>query len=340
MTTAIRIRRLIAYYGRILAVLALLASVAAFGLAYDSYQHPGVDRVTRTVDQQSFETTVLPSALVTGNTTLYRSGQRLENRSAYLTNASPVLTLQVTSTSSADRATIDHRLVLELRATLNDRAFWTRERVLTTDEGQTGGGPITSEATLDVREIRNRVQTVREEMGGIGSVGARIRVHAEYDTDRYEGALSDTAAMQITENAYWIDGGIGASRQETTTRTRRLVRSPNPVVYGGYGLLGLLTLAGGIGILITRRRGIDVEALEADIYRERYQEWISNGEFPTGADKRYVTINSLEDLVDIAIDCNKRVIFDDSLEVYAVADGDIVYYYSENNARLDSWLDL
>jgi hypothetical protein len=53
-----------------------------------------------------------------------------------------------------------------------------------------------------------------------------------------------------------------------------------------------------------------------------------------------VTINSLEDLVDIAIDCNKRVIFDDSLEVYAVADGDIVYYYSENNQRLDSWLDL
>jgi hypothetical protein len=340
MTTAIRIRRLIAYYGRILAVLAILASIAAFGLAYDTYQNPSVDRVTRTVDQQSFETRLAPSAVVTGNTTLYRSGQRLENRSAFLTSASPVLTLELTSSSTAEGVTMDHRLVLELRATLNDRPFWSRERVLATDKRRLEDGQLVSEATIDVREIRSRLQTVREEIGEIGTVQARLRVHTTYESERYDGALSDEVAVQITENAYWLDGEVGASRDETRTRTFRQVRSPNPVVYGGFGLLGLLTLAGGIAIILTRRRGIDVEALEADIYRDRYEEWISNGEFPTGADKRYVTINSLEDLVDIAIDCNKRVIFDDSLEVYAVADGDIVYYYSENTQRLDSWLDL
>jgi hypothetical protein len=314
--------------------------VAAFGLAYDSYQNPQVDRVTETVDQQSFETRVASSAVVTGNTSLYQPGQRLENRSAYLTTASPALTLQVTSTSSAERATMDHRLVLELQATLNDRSFWSRERVLTTEKGQTGGKQLVSEATIDVPELRTRLQEVRQEIGEIGTVRAELRVHSTYESEQYQGSLSDTAALQITENAYWLDGDVGTSRDESSVRTRRLVRSPNPAVYGGFVLLGLLTLAGGIAILVTRRRGIDVEALEADIYRDRYEEWISNGEFPTGADKRYVTINSLEDLVDIAIDCNKRVIFDDSLEVYAVADGDIVYYYSENNQRLDSWLDL
>jgi hypothetical protein len=75
------------------------------------------------------------------------------------------------------------------------------------------------------------------------------------------------------------------------------------------------------------------------VYRERYAEWISNGEFPTDTDKRYVTISSLEDLVDIAIDSNKRVIYDETLDAYGVADGDIVYYYGDEG-DIDSWLDM
>lgn len=340
MSSSIRIRRLIAYQGRILAIVALLISIVAFGLAYSSYQNPPVERVSETIDQQTFESQVVPSAVVTGNTTLFEPQQRLVNRSAFLTTATPELRLAVTSTSTAPAATMDHRLILELRATLNDRAFWTEERVLTTQKGQVDGDEIATNTTLDIPELQTRLQVVRSELGAIGSVQARLRLSTNYDSERYNGTLSTTAPIQITENAYWIDGELAASRQETTTRTQRLVQSPNPVLYGGYGLFGLLSLFAAMAILLMRRRGIDLEALETELDHERYEEWISNGEFPTGAEKRYITINSLEDLVDIAIDSNKRVIRDESLEAYAVTDGDIVYYYSQANQRLESWLDL
>jgi hypothetical protein len=120
--------------------------------------------------------------------------------------------------------------------------------------------------------------------------------------------------------------------------TREETRPANPAVYGGMGLLGLLAVVGA-GAVTYVERDIDVDALETEYFHEEYRGWISEGEFPTGTDKRYISINSLEDLVDIAIDSNKRVIFDPSLDVYAVIDGDLVYYFSKDPFNVDIWLD-
>jgi hypothetical protein len=87
-------------------------------------------------------------------------------------------------------------------------------------------------------------------------------------------------------------------------------------------------------------RKVDIEELKMQIDRAQFSEWISEGDFPSGQNRQYVYIESLEDLVDVAIDVNKRVIYDPEIETYAVPDGDIVYYHAVDPQAVSSWLDL
>lgn len=42
--------------------------------------------------------------------------------------------------------------------------------------------------------------------------------------------------------------------------------------------------------------------------------------------------------VDIAIDTNKRVIYDTDVEAYSVLDGEVVYYHAAEPQSVTSWL--
>jgi hypothetical protein len=186
--------------------------------------------------------------------------------------------------------------------------------------------------------IRQESSRIQDEIGSVGSYSLTVSLTVEYQTDQYEGTLSATTPIVFTGGAYWLSDSLSANRQHSETVTRQVTGSPDPVVYGGLALLGLLCLAGAVALVRFRDR-IDVDALELEFYHDEYDEWISQGEFPTGTDKRYISINNLEDLVDIAIDSNKRVIYDSSLEVYSVIDGDLVYYFSRDPFNIDVWLD-
>lgn len=63
-----------------------------------------------------------------------------------------------------------------------------------------------------------------------------------------------------------------------------------------------------------------------DSYK-RYKEWITEGSAETLEGQRKVKIGSLEGLVDLAIDLNKRVIYDSGRGMYYVLTEDIVYLF-------------
>jgi hypothetical protein len=126
--------------------------------------------------------------------------------------------------------------------------------------------------------------------------------------------------------------------QTTPGETRQ--QPPDLPFVIGLGLLGIALIAGGTGAAFWSSRIADVRGLEEQVYRYRYDEWISEGDFPTDAGKQYVYINSLEDLVDIAIDTGKRVIHDPELESYGVVDDDLVYYHASDPMTIDSWVNF
>ena len=339
MSAANRARFLLFHHGPTVAAVLAVVGVALLGGAGWVLANPPTDTVTERVDVQTVGTDSETSAVVTGNSTAYERGDRLSDLPVYFQRISPVVTVAVeTTTPDGVDTRVTQRLVLVQEATRDGRTFFTTNRTLVERTETVSDGRLRTSTDVNVTEVRQEANQIQGDFSGVGSYQVSLELTVDYRTDRYEGTLSARTPLTVTSNAYWLGGSLSDSREHARTVTQQVTEPANPAVYGGLGLLSVLAL-GSAGAVVYVRREIDAEAIETEFFHEEYRGWISEGEFPTGTSKRYVSINTLEGLVDIAIDSNKRVIFDPSLEVYAVVDGDLVYYFSTDPFNIDVWLD-
>lgn len=342
MSIAARGKLFTSKYGLVIAAVCLLLAFGAFGLAYQSFADRPTETIVEEVDVQSFEMDTSTEAIVDGNNiTLYEPNERLVDMPVYFVGESPVMTLVLTASVPADQAVdLDVRVTLEYEGTRDDMTFYERTEVLGEASQQTTDGSTELRVDVDMRDVFREVDRVRAKVSTVGTLTTRIAAEITYTGAQYEGELSDRTQLVLATNAFWLDEGLSDSvtRSRTVTDTRTLPRDMGSVyLFGGVGTL--LLLVGGLAGLVSIR-GVDVERLETRLARAEFDEWISHGEIPTRSEKEYVRVESLEDVVDIAIDTNKRVIFDANLEAYGVVDGDIVYYYTPGEDELRDWLDV
>lgn len=339
MALEIRAKSLAARHGpALVAVLVVVGTLSLVGAGL-VYTNPPTETVTERTDEQRFATSVDTTATVTGESPLYDRGQQLRNRPVYFINATPQLTL-VTNTSvpANESVAVTQRLVLEQSAERGGEPFWESTRVLSATDQRVDDGRLTTETTVDMATVTERAAETRAAIGGIGTFTTRLRLQVTYETDSYDGELTTATPVTVTERAYWLDGSLAANRTEATPVTRQVEEPPQvgtALGMAGVGLLAFL-LAAAAGLVYLRDP--DLDAMETELARTRYDEWISRGEIPTKAEKQYIRIDTLEDLVDIAIDSGKRVIYDEAYDAYGVVDADIVYYYAGGENDFADWL--
>jgi len=333
-----RSRWIVLRYGQPLAVALAVVGLLALGAAAFVYTNPPTEEVSEPVYEHEVATETTTSAVVTGETALYAEGERLEDRSVYFLNATPNLTLRTTTeVPDGEAVSVTQRVTLQHRASRDGQVFWSNQRLLAATEERTKDGAVATEATLDMRAVNRTVAERRSEIGLVGSFESRLVVTVTYETANYSETLKGTAPVVLTDRAYWVDGSAGANRTHAETTTRAVTGPPNRTLAGGLGLLGLVALLAAAGLGTMSFRGVDVDAIETELTRNRYEEWISRGDLPTGTGKQFIGIDTLEDLVDIAIDSNKRVIYDEEYEAYGVVDADVVYYYVERE-EFEQWM--
>ncbi len=348
MSVTDRARHQIALYGQTVSIVLLLVGVLAAGGAAYVYLTPGVEEVpAQQVDVQDFEASVEHSAVVVNGTGLFDEGQRLRNQPRYFFRSTPVLELSAVAEVPDDRpVTVSHRLVLDIVARTEQDIFGERQRVLASGEGTVEDGRFVVNTTLNVSSVVAEVNGFQDEVGSLGSVAAVVRLETTYATEStqggtYEGTLGSASRFRFVNEGYWIDGNLSASTTESTTVGGGVrQQDANMALVGGLGALGVVALALGGVFAYWNSRTVDLEELKMQLDRSRYSEWISEGDFPSGQDRQYVYIETIEDLVDVAIDINKRVIYDPEIGTYAVTDGDIVYYHAADPRSVSSWLDL
>jgi hypothetical protein len=339
MSVAARSKWLVARYGIPLAVVLGLIGVLALGGAYSAYTNPPTEQVSTAVYDQRIESETTTSAVVTGDTDLYQDGATLENKPVYFVNATRNLTFRtVTSLPEGEPVNITQRLSLQHRATRDGKPFWSERRTLVTTEQQAATGQIATETTVDMRTVQQTVAERRSEIGTVGTLQTVVRLRVDYETANYSGTLNATAPVVLTERAYWIEGSLADGQTHEKTTSQEITQPPDLTRVGGLSMFGvfMLGLAGILGI--SSVRGFDLDVIETELARSRYDEWISRGDLPTKSEKQYISIDTLEDIVDIAIDSNKRVIYDRRYEAYGVVDDDIVYYYAEGETEFEQWL--
>lgn len=339
MPLSLRLQWVLAVYGRAVVLALLVLGFAFAGAGVFVYTNPGSDVVTEQVGLEDASTTLLTSAVVVNNTTLYEPGSRLVNQPVYVVEATPDLTFHVQTRVPPDREVdVSQRLTYRLAASRKGEVFWESTTVLLDESIATSDGQAVSSTTVNVSELAEEMTLRRGQVGTIDEFTSELVLEVDYDTGRYQGSLEGRTPLVFTSDAYWVEGDISRTRTHGETVTQEVARVPDATTTGLLGAVGVAFLAMAGGLERLRRRDVDQRALELQLELARFDDWISEGQVITDPDRKYVLVPSVKDLVDIAIDSEKRVIHDPEFEVYAVVDDDIVYYLSAGPYRVDDWL--
>lgn len=322
-----RVRLALAEHGRMIAVaLAVLAAVVLV-LAVWTVMTPGTETVRQQADVESVDSELSHSAVVRSSEAPWPQGTELADHPAYLVNASPTLDVGV-ETDAPPGSEVVHELRLQLRVVREGDVVWENASTLAAEDAALANGSASTYATIDVREHRDRRRGLQEEFAGVGTVESRVVADAHYDTGSYQGTLTSSTTLSVTERAYWLEGDAADSeRHSSSVAVERDVPVDWSTVYGLVAI-GILALVGAVGAA-TYRVEADIEWLRQELHRQRFDDWISDGSIPMGVGSEYIALDTLKDVVDVAIDTNQRVVYDDRRNVFAVISGEVVYYYSK-----------
>ena len=189
---------------------------------------------------------------------------------------------------------------------------------------------------------RLTVVEARATTGGVGTVRVEVEAISVYQTDAYSGQTSAATPLRVTERAYEVETPQRDQQTNVTTEQRAAAggasgTGPLRILNGttlrdlGTGLGGFVALGLAALVWLTSKRIGDFGNFRQHYERVRYAEWISRGSVPATGKHARVPVETLVDLVDIAIDSEKRVIYDVSKEIYAVVDGNLMYEFREND---------
>lgn len=328
MRFILRLRYLLAKHGPALTAGLLVLGTVLLGVAGAVYAAPPTTEVTDHTDRRTVSTSLTTAATVTDNSSVYERGDRLRNQPVYLLDAAPDVALSLETAMPEDAsAEVDHQLELVYTAQRDGETFWQQAEPLSL-ETTVADGETVSTATLSMPAVREQRSAYQSEFGQAATVSVALRSSTSYAVGSYEGELGATHPLTVDGSSYSVEAGEASNTHSTpVTSTRTLpLRSHLPFVLplAGGGLLlstGVLT-----GLTVWRSRGSPEEELADAVHHTRYGEWISTGTLPAAAGSS-VQMASLEELVDVAIDSRKRVIYDPDRGAYAVLDGGVQYRY-------------
>ncbi len=334
-------------FALVVAALLLLAILGA-GVTYVTHVSPGERTERATVGTLTETGEFDHGATVERNTSVFEAGTELENRSTYFTRVAPELTIEYGYWyRGADAAAANTTLTLVVSASersdgpTGDTAevYWrTTDRLdSASSESLAPGERQTVRATLNVTRLRDRIARIESELGaspGDTSVKivARTRANATADGRTLLTDRDDVLTLSPGSGTYGVSTESGGTTETPATRRRTVTADYGPLRSIGAPLGTVLALGSVVGLSWARRTGrldgFEAEQRRVAFRREREEldDWITVGRLPDDLpDRTIVETESLEGLVDVAIDSDRRVVEDRSTGRFAVLDGEVAY---------------
>lgn len=341
------------YLPAIFAVFLLITAAGGF-LVYGAQTAPETTTETRTAGTWSANATFTHGAVVTNGTFTFTEGQRLEDRPLYFTRVSPELTGEylVTHRGDAETAggTVNLRLVIEAidessgstqAETAGSTVYWRQSRPIDTvsiDSLEPGETRRVS-FDADVAELNERVAAIEEGLGASPgttriAVVAETTLEASVADDRFVDTRTDRLALEPGQGTYSVSSSLTESQTYEATETVEVPVGPTPLQqYGG----PVLIIVGVLGMAATGTawRENTLTLTDTERVRLKYSQarsdldkWISVGSVPPREGRTVVELSSLRDLVNVAIDSDRRVIErPDATPQFVVLDDDVRYVH-------------
>ena len=344
-------RSLLGQYALVLLVVLLLVAGAGGFLIQDVRSAPDTETQTETVSTWNPVGSFDHSAEVQRDTAVFAAGDRLENRPSYFTTITPVIegtyVLENTGDVEAD-GVVEVELVFQAVEEVDGETFvhWQETDRLGIEEVELEpGGAHTVDFEADVRTFDERIDEIEAELGASPGntevfIIAETTLEAELGGDRAFDQRTDRLVIDHGDDLYSIDAELtGASPQQATVTTEVPVEQPTERLYAG-GMLLILGLFGALAVGVTRYAGgFSLSAAERRRLtyaraRSDYDKWISHGDVPDD-DRTVLRLATLEDLVNVAIDSDRRVVeSDDNPPEYVVVVDDTRYVFEPPQAAV------
>jgi len=344
---------LVAEYTLVLVIgLVVLAGAGAY-LTYTVQTAPDTETELRgqQVGTWTTDSEFQHGAVVQNGSAVFDEGDRLENRPLYFTRATPVLDGGYTVSYVGDVGVIDGttELAIVVRAVEEfdgeEFTHWEEREPLASDQLRLGsGGSEQLGFEVNVTEAVDRADEIERSLGASpGTTEIALEAVTEFEIEN-EGRTfvqerRETLQIQPSGGTYGVQSTVDGERTEDQTQR---VEQAVPVeqsallTYGGPVLLlvGLVGLAG-VGF-VGYREGFELDERTRELRaferaRDNHDEWISSGTVPESDERTAVELESLEGLVDVAIDSSRRVIETESR--YVVLADDVRYTYDPPSER-------
>jgi len=326
----------------VLVALIVLTMVGGF-FTYNTHVNPGTE--VETVSESNWTSTAEYTHRADVEPGTPGLPPVIENQPVYVKSPAPELegayryTYRATDGGNLS-VTIDQTLVL--RSSDDETEYWKveeRDLGVTTRQGVEPGDVATNTFEINVTEAASRWERIDESYGGTPGT-KEIRVESEVyisgtrNGERIEETRVDGLDIDVDGNLYYVeedwrktDSG-GQVGEKTIPATYGPVRTAGSPLLLALSLCGLALLGAGyrhdvFEISAPEQAWIDYRGATSE-----FGEWISVGKIPE--ETRFQTtirVDNLGDLVDIAIDSNRRVIRDDFRDLYAVLLEETMYTF-------------
>lgn len=348
-----RVRYLLSTRFHLALVVCLLLALAGGFVAVQAHTGPDTTTETRIAGNWTTNATFEHSAVVRNGSIAFAAGDVVRNRPIYFRQATPILdgTYVLEHEGDAEGATFETDLRLVVRAVQSSGAsrpvvLWRVAEPLGSVQSRSLAPGETHRVPFSVN-VTDRMQLLRRVQEELGSsrgqpeilVVARTNETATVAGEDLTGTRTDRLQVVPRSATYSVESSLSGGRTRTVRETVTVPVETSPLrAYGSIvALLAGLLAAGGLAVLDrTDRLALppsDRAAIENRRTRHSFREWISVGTVPSPAEgERVVAVDSLTDLVDVAIDSDRRVIEDEDANTFVVLDGSTRYVYRPDAA--------
>ena len=328
-------------------LLLIVAAVSGFAV-YTAVATPAEATEYDTIESWSTTADLSHSATVTEPNDVYSVGQQLEDQPRYYTEVMPVLEgeIQYSYGAAGGDVAVETEITQLTRAVEDgsdgDVVYWRDEQPLGTEQtdGLSADDTHTDSFAVDVASMDQQAIETAESLGSTAGtletlIVVDVRMEGTIDGEPVEHTEQYELPVEVTSGTYTVDlpSETGYVEQQTVA----VSAGWSDRVGDAIGVILLLVLSvGSLGGLVAAKHHGSLapsaaarQAVEAKSEREALDEWISRGVLPSSvAERPRVEVASLTELVDVAIDCNRRVIDREGADEYVVVDDNVVYGFA------------
>jgi hypothetical protein len=346
-----------------IAVALALAIITAGGawMTYTTAIEPGTHIEQREVLSWSANGSFNYSATAVEDSPVFNRGDVRVKRRFYITNATPkfngrfkfefdgatgnttvttratLINYAVPKNKSKDEKKVDYSFYK-----MPNKRIWEISTPLTTDRQRvTSKGTATTNFTVDadsIRDLKRRLTKRHKSLYSVANIQSVVNVttwvNGTIGGKRVQRVFTYTLPISGTQDYYVINPPRKPQQQFTYTRPVRVPTEPSMLSIGGSIASLVVPLGALVALVYGRKDGwFDVpetardEAKRAKL-RSEFDAWVTSGTVPAANGRTNITVDSLEGLVDVAIDSDKRAIEDDETGTYVVLDADTRYQFT------------